>query len=1031
MSGKDAQTHRLTDALMTCVSHASVSLCVLSWFASPAAAQRTSRPPESGGRVHQLGMPPIWKGTAGTTFGWYRPSEDNLLTVYANAGIQKDLLSPIAGIAAIGFEGYAGYRGSGDIDGGARGLFSIPALHVGVGADYNVPDNETDLLLRLEFSTRRGGVLGSGSMLRFDWLPTRANTLGIGISLPLWGRNHGKTRPQRDGVELEQPPMQRIASAGNPALATALAGLRERALWIARLTTPMIERGDEPAKAYASDLDTLRARLAGGRGLALEQQEWHEALNGIFSLAMGAADGRVTTTGKTTAFAAREILLDEVLIPYNALLGQRKAKEGLGIFAASAHSAFARWLTLGQPSLAAEHHRAAEFAFQALVDVVEAVRVFQEQRWEDTRLVWLPLQLALAESDYDSQAELDQLIERATGGRFTSGNQLNYVMNENFQLEFARSVLAARTYHVLWIHDYRGRNAAKNPDELGFAQTVEVYLRALTDQVRGYDRTGVIPQYFVFLDQNYFEANGTRMWFRILEDPLRHQLSLPEGYERMEQRFAEVQQELKAAVASSRLLQAERKQYGDAWLRNRIQVHVNITNPSDFSFIGNHLAGIIPVPDNVIRDHRKIAFYDVSEADPTQGQAMYTGMGIGEHYAGANWEDRAVIVRGPSALTVKNAARRLLEQQGFKPEEIPIPLRPLPFGPAYQAKADSVAAALTSFAPGWTGAALELHNETGYATKQINVEKAILYSLMPAGSVIKVPDSLWQSWLYGSLLTGSALRGCKVLIIAPSLASAPSSAPPTMARAHGLLSALLVFQNGLREEVGRAGGALRVGLYAPTVGVNDLAGRVHQGLDLRSARLGELYPDNPAVIAEMRRIDTTLRETGDTVRYLVASDTAARPKLHLKANFFISGQVWRRLAALPAWGPVLREYFKYLSQSEGRVQARGDLRSAPPELVRTFHLLVQALNSALTPEEGQKSIAYFTIGSTNMNYRSMYLDGEVQITTTGWNTVPGLVDFFLLIGLTQWPDTQEELDQLLPPPGGRTRSIARLLRNLL
>ena len=210
----------------------------------------------------------------------------------------------------------------------------------------------------------------------------------------------------------------------------------------------------------------------------------------------------------------------------------------------------------------------------------------------------------------------------------------------------------------------------------------------------------------------------------------------------MEQRMAEIQQELRTAVAGSRLLQAELHQYGEKWLRNRIQVHINITNPVDPSFVGNHLAGIIPVPDNVIRDHRKIAFYDISEADPTQGQAMYTGMGIGEHYAGANWEDRAVIVKGPSALTVKNAARRLLEQQGFKPEEIPLPLRPLPFGAELSGRRPIRSPrALNNFAQGWTGEALELHNETGYATKQINVEKAILYSLMPSGSIIKVPDS--------------------------------------------------------------------------------------------------------------------------------------------------------------------------------------------------------------------------------------------------------------------------------------------------
>ena len=57
--------------------------------------------------------------------------------------------------------------------------------------------------------------------------------------------------------------------------------------------------------------------------------------------------------------------------------------------------------------------------------------------------------------------------------------------------------------------------------------------------------------------------------------------------------------------------------------------------------------------------------------------------------------------------------------------------------------------------------------------------------------------------------------------------------------------------------------------------------------------------------------------------------------------------------------------------------------------------------------------------------------GLFQLTMGGWNTLPGLIDFFLLVGLTRWPDTQEELDALLPPPGGMTNSLARLLRNLL
>ena len=45
-------------------------------FPTTASAQsRSDRPPEDGGEVFQLGMPPIWKAHAGGTVGWYTPGE--------------------------------------------------------------------------------------------------------------------------------------------------------------------------------------------------------------------------------------------------------------------------------------------------------------------------------------------------------------------------------------------------------------------------------------------------------------------------------------------------------------------------------------------------------------------------------------------------------------------------------------------------------------------------------------------------------------------------------------------------------------------------------------------------------------------------------------------------------------------------------------------------------------------------------------------------------------------------------------------
>ncbi len=52
------------------------------------------------------------------------------------------------------------------------------------------------------------------------------------------------------------------------------------------------------------------------------------------------------------------------------------------------------------------------------------------------------------------------------------------------------------------------------------------------------------------------------------------------------------------------------------------------------------------------------------------------------------------------------------------------------------------------------------------------------------------------------------------------------------------------------------------------------------------------------------------------------------------------------------------------------------------------------------------------------------MDGEVQVTVTGWTVLAGVLDFVQLLGLSEWPETQEELDRLLPPVGGLKRKLA-------
>jgi hypothetical protein len=941
-------------------------------------------------------------------------------------------------LAALGLEGYFGYRNR-EADGGGRALFMMPALHFTVGADYNVPDERFDLLLRLELPFKRGGILGRGTQVRIDYLPTRSNTISLGIDVPLWGRNIGATRPQHAAVKIEKPPLREIeVEEPTAGLEESIDNLRDGANWITRLTMPFNDQGGaNPQEAYAQTVAELQAhigesdsRFPNGRSYSEEIRVFHDELDRVFSIAAGGrtlAEGESSSLGRALSVQARRILLDEVIFPYNRLLGQRKKPDVLDQFVAVGHAEFARWV-VAESGVPEAQYRETFFVFQSLVDIVEEIRAVQRERWSDSRFVWLPLQLGLRPEDHDTQAEFNDILERAVDKRITYGNGVWYVVNEEFQLEMARSVHRAEDYHVLWIHDFRGKNAEGEPDELAFHHVVGSYLSALTRRVREYDETGKLPLYFIFIDQHYFELNDARLWFRVLLDPMDYELNLPKGYEAWEQRLAAAQDSLRRAVAESRALQIEASQYGDKWLKNRIKVHINVTNPADFSFNSFHVAGIFPVPDNMMRDHRKIAFYDITEDDPYKGLAMYTGMGIGEHYAGANWEDRAIMVQGPSALSVKDAARHLLEVQGFTPEEIPIPLRARPKPADYDARVDSVRRAVRRDWGVEPGRVMELHNETGYEQKPVNVAKAVFYSLMPRGSLLKIPDSLWQSYIYASLLAGSALRGCQVLIYAPSLASAPSNAAPTMARAHGLFSALVFFANEMEGPIEADGGLLKIGLYTPRSPVGDLRGRISQARELDTAWLRDVYPGNPAVNAVLDSLDYILEEVGYKDDYLVESDTTQRPKLHLKANFFITGEAWQALLPPAEWGPVMRKYVEYLARTTGPPEERPDIREMPESTRAVVLDLVRAVEGSLDAESAERAFAYLTVGSTNMDYRSMVMDGEVMVIVGGWDGLTGLMDFILLVGLSEWIESQEELDALLPPPGGMTRSIANLMK---
>lgn len=997
----------------------------------------TALPPHQGGVTHSLGQPDFWKWTAGLSLGWggQHNGIDNRGTASGQIGVMRDILNPVLGAGGWNFELYAGARDT-RRNGGMRARIASPALRVGIGADYNVFDDQVRPLLSVYSPVIRGGFLRNGTELRLDILPARRPTFAIGTETPVFREiPAGKTRPRIDHVKL---PGWKAPAVPAPANALEfrepLANARVAAEMIRRLNTPFLgdispnRRQDEHRvlerishlKRTLSDFTghRTRAQLVDSVPMEASVRWFHAEVQRAFSLALGAE-----RDASAFAASARAILLEHVLLPYDRLLGQVKKSETTEAFAKRARAEFMRWL-VAETSLPRETSDAAAWVFSQLLTIVEENRAAIRREWGDSRFVWLPLQYALLPEEHDSQAELDALVERAVGVRFTDGNAMSYVINEQFQYQLSRTIHSARDYHVLWIHDFRGHDAAGQPDAMSYAHVLHSYLAALTLRVREYDRTGRIPAFMILIDEWFYQVNNGRLWLTLLEDPVHHRLDLPSGREPWERSISMAQDSLRRAIAESRLLQAHRAQFGDDWLRALVKVHVSVTNASDPSFWSWRVAKLMPLFDNTMRDHRKLAFYDVTEEDPYRGEALFTGAGVGEHYANDAWEDRALLVRGPALLELKTAARNALLQQGVRADRIPWDLRPRERALDYDRRvAEFVARERQSLR------AMAINNETGFDDKQINVAKGVLYTLMPPGSVIKIPDSLWNADFWASALVGCALRGVRVLVIAPALENAPARAFGSMIRAHEVLWALLAARRELEPEIARAGGLLRVGLFATDVPATDVAGKLRAMNQVFAQQewLRALFGFPPAVYAAFAGAATEL--SGETpVRQQGDFEADNEPKLHLKANFLASREAWT-LMSRPEWAAMAQDFVRQrLTQVRVPVESIGMVKRVPPPTLDVGRDVVSEWFSRLSADTRARVVFYTIMGSQNQNARSMVADGEVAIVVSSWPSIIPYLDLLTLIGQSRWLDDPAQLSALLPLQGGVWRRAAHWMK---
>ena len=979
-------------------------------LATHAARAQTVRAPEVGGRTVSLGQPPQWHWQMGLGAGAFFGGTSNELMIRAWGGGYHASMNPVTKLVELGLEGYVGASGN-RVDGGTRALLQVPYLSAGIGPDYNFRRGRVDLLLTVHTPVRRGGFLTRGTMLRLDWYPTLGHSFLLGVSAPLHDPLAGRNRPIQDYVVVAAPfhtPEAHVPA--NSVLRAELDSLAESAASVRRLIVPFLDqdgRNDHVALARTQRyIASLRTHLA-VRSAEDEVRFFHAQMEHAFTVAAGSAGA-----GRELARNGRQILLAEVLIPYDALLGRKKRNDTLKALGVAARGRFSRWVT-SSGLVPVARTEDVLFVFERLTDILEIERSEAAKEWDDPRLVWLPLQYGLLPEEHDEQSELDALLERVTGSQFTDHNRLTYVANLQFHWELLRMIRETRAYHVLWIHDFPALTAEGTLDGASLTQVIDGYLTTLAERVETYDSTQTLPLFFIFLDQHYYEGRKSRLLMTILEDPLHADGQLGSPTDAL--RLGHALDRLRDAVRHSRVLQAEAREYGDAWLHNRIKVHVNITNRVDASFwSGGLISSVFGYPDDVMRDHRKIAFRDVSEDDPYAGVGILTGMGVGQHYLGPGWDDRSLVVQGPVLLQLKEAARSLLTSQGLAPADIPAPLRAAPLAVIGARMAASPDAA------SFHTRAMALVNETGYLTKSLNAAKALLYSLMPKGSVIKIPDSLWNATLYGSLLVGASLRGVKVLIIAPARANAPSGGFPQMVRAHELFTRLLLVRRELGESIARAGGALHMGLYALPVDEAGFASRADRWARQVSGSpfLTELMPFASGLVPLVA--DAGRRSNG----IATPGDSSGPPKLHQKVQFFATGDFWSAVTASPQWPRFMTTYLRY---REATYSPGSDVQAGARALTDSLELIAEQIMEA-TPKTA-KAASYAMVGSQNQDYRGIFMDGEVAVAFTGATSLVPLVDLVFMVGTVTWVDDQATLDRLLPPVGELRRRIARVTKD--
>jgi hypothetical protein len=961
-----------------------------------------------------IGQPGRTRAQWGPAFGY--DFNQGKVSGRVNLGLNAELLLPQVGFLDFTVEGALGFIGS-ELDGAISTYLTFPYLNPGI--EYNFPDQNVYFKLTAVGAPRRGGMFRRGDRIRLDWIPAKGMIqLGLAIEQPF--AKYRRNRPVDRHLKMDKAEVPE-ARGLNPNLVPydIVSEINSSVRWMDLLFAPELglydPASDKSRKNYDKRANVLKAHIdETGRSFLQEDSLYHENLTRAFTYVAGGDREK----GEIITREAERILLEAVVIPTNQLFGRIKKPVDLSTYVNNAMFDFG--IALGRADLTGEESAAAAEVLRSVLLQINEVAKSQKKRWNESRMVWLPLNYGLRPEQHDTQTELDSLFERIVGSNFTQNNDIGYLFGDDFFYFYKDLLLDTEYYQVTIIHDFRNKTGP-NFDQAAWEIVADGYLEAFIRAIGEMDRgeREILPEFILFLDEYYYRANRSWKIIDFLEH-LSSQEPVSLDDKILQERVRAQQQRLQDAITSSTALD----RFGRDYVEQNVKVHINITHQYDPVF----------KEDVIARDHRKIAFRDIFEEDPESGVAIFTGEGIGEYYLGPSWEDRSLLLRGPDLVKLKNETRQLFLYQGYRQEDVPFYLRPRPFPDDYADRCRYLRD------DGWTTSALTAMNQPGFREKTATVAKMAIYSLMPKGSVMLVPDSIWASDFWASCFVAIAMRGVHVYAIAPSEEHAPSSAGPTLELIRESLAGMLRGGEVLGSEIQNSGGSLHVGVYASDIDVCNPLDRVEVFLQAQPdshLAIGGITM-NPEIHEVYAREREYLLALPDSFQHVTDYGEDHKTKLHQKTQFFATKEGMEILGR-PEWASFLAYYLEH--HRERCQRSDRSLEGVQPEWLRggSDGLEVgDAVITAFEEEVGEESreklerVAFFlTIGSLNQDRRGMLLDGEVVVTVPGYESLVTIMDFAFIVRSTQWLNSSAEVNDHFPQQGGLLKQIARWMHNLI